>query len=105
MPRAQTAQSIGSFCSSFFILSAQLDVAQQLVALARDLVLDERAAARAMELPEHRPVVDIAPPVADVGIGGGDLGVVLDAVLLVVARDRPEIGRALGAADPLAPQV
>jgi hypothetical protein len=42
----------------------QLDIAQHRVAFARDLVLEQRAAPGAEELPEHRPLVDVALPVA-----------------------------------------
>src|SRR5260221_7273116 len=64
----------------------ELDVAQHRVVGARDLVLDERAAPGAGELPEHRPVVYVAAVVAEVG---GRLGYLPFAppagVLFVVA--------------------
>src|SRR6185312_14343932 len=105
MPSAQTARGSGSFCADFSMCSAQLDVAQQLVALARDLVLEQRAAARAVELPEHGPLVDVALPVADVGVRRGDLGIVAHAALLVVPGRRSEVGSALRAAELAAAKI
>src|SRR5207244_3977723 len=46
----------------------ELDVAQNRVVGARDLVFHERAASGAGELAEHRPVVYVAAVVADVGV-------------------------------------
>src|SRR5258706_2866751 len=45
----------------------KLDIAQHLVALARDLVFHERPAPGAEELAEHRPVVYVAAGIAAIG--------------------------------------
>ena len=47
-----------------------------------------RSAAWAEELAEHRAVVDVAPVIADVRIGGADIGIAAHAVILVIARAR-----------------
>src|SRR5262245_46455205 len=73
----------------------ELDVSQHLVAFAGNLVLDQRTAAGTEELPEHRSLVDVAAPVADVRVRGGDLFVHANAGVLVVGADRPEVGSAL----------
>src|SRR5882762_3347229 len=66
--------------------SAQVElyIAEHVVLGARDLVFDERAAPGAEELAEHRPVVDVALVVSDVGVGRADVGFAAHAVFLVV---------------------
>src|ERR1700675_3925544 len=75
----------------------QLDVVQDRIVLARDFVLDQRAAARAEKLPEHRAIVDVTPVIADVRIGGTDMGITPHALLLVVAAREPKIDGASAA--------
>src|SRR5262245_46960680 len=83
--------------SSSLSLQLQFDVAQHRIGLAGDFVFDQRAAAGAEELPERRPIVNVASPVADVRVGGADVVLLHDAGILVVVADRPQIGGALGA--------
>src|SRR5260221_5680464 len=50
------------------LAQVQLDIAQHLVALARDLVFHERPTPGAEELAEHRPVVYVAAVSAQVWV-------------------------------------
>src|SRR5437588_9560009 len=69
----------------------QLDVVQDRIVLARDFVFDQRSAARAEELPEHRVIVDVTPVIADVRVGGTDIGIAAHALLLVVAARESQV--------------
>src|SRR5512135_1827712 len=69
----------------------QFDVGEQRIVGTCDLVLDQAAAARAEELAEHRPIVDVATPVADVRVGRRDIALFHVAVLLVVLAERTEV--------------
>src|SRR5439155_6286623 len=75
----------------------KLDVAQNGVFGARDLVFHERAASGAGELAEHRPVVDVTAVVADVGVSRAYVRFAPHAVVLVVVAQRPQVGGALRA--------
>src|ERR1700681_1304756 len=75
----------------------QLDVVQDRIVLARDFVFDQRSAARAEELPEHRAIIDVTPVIADVRVGGTDIGIAAHALLLVVAARKPQVRRASAA--------
>src|SRR6202165_3368740 len=69
----------------------QLDVVQDRIVLARDFVFDPRSAARAEELPEHRAIVDVTPVIADVRVGGTDIGIASHASVLVIAARGPQV--------------
>src|SRR5258705_3544527 len=79
------------------LAQVQLDIAQHLVALARDLVFHERPAPGAEELAEHRPVVYVAAVVADIRIRCVHVRFAPHAVVLVVVAHRPQVGGALRA--------
>src|SRR6266404_3491868 len=72
-------------------LEMQLDVVQDRIVLARDFVFDQRSAARAEELPEHRAIVDVTPVIADVRVGGTDIGIAAHALLLVIAARESQV--------------
>src|SRR6266568_7735723 len=75
----------------------ELDVAQNGVLRARDLVFHERAAPGAGELAEHRPVVYVAAVVADVGIRRAHVRFAPHAMVLVVVAHGPQVRGALRA--------
>src|SRR6266550_2421170 len=69
----------------------QFDVMQDHIVLARNFVFDQRSATWTEELPEYRAIVDIAPVIADVRVGGVDIGITLHALILVVAARESQV--------------
>src|SRR5258706_8193610 len=97
--------SVATKTAATALAQVQLDIAQHLVALARDLVFHERPAPGAEELAEHRPVVYVAAGVADVGVRCVHVRFAPHAVVLVVVAHRPHVGGAPRAGPRPAPAV
>ena len=77
-------------------MRVHLDVHQVWFPPGRHLVFDQGAAARTVELPENRVVVDETFRIADQGIGRGNRVLLANAVRLVVVAEAPQLGPAFG---------
>src|SRR5262249_39736094 len=90
---ASEAPTMTKRCGAIVQLLRQFDVPEQRVVGSADLVLDESAAGREVELPELNGGIDEPVRVSDEGIGGVDGAVDAERVRLVVlvrvAEDGP----------------
>src|SRR5258706_6872442 len=86
--------SVATKTAATALAQVQLDIAQHLVALARDLVFHERPTPGAEELAEHRPVVYVAAVVAGVGVRCVHVRFAPHAVVPVVVAHRAPVRRA-----------
>ena len=78
-------------------LYSELDIAHDRVARNGDLIINMAAAARTMEEPEGNFIIDKIKRVAHKRIGGRNRQIFTQASILVIIRERAEIGSAMAA--------